>query len=275
MRPGVRAPVLAALACAVALGVLLVVAYAVAPFPSFDALALNGLEALRGPVATPVLTLLTHTADPLPLALALGALSAAGFAARRRRQVATAIVAVASANVATQFLKLALAHPRFHPVLAAQIEPAAFPSGHATAAMSLALAAVIVSTPRWRPVVAAAGCAYVLSLVTAILALGWHYPSDALGGLLVASGSAFGAVGASRALAGRESGGTSLESLAAYAPPRRAWAALAGAGALIALARAADLASFASVHTSAAAFMAFAAVACVALTIWASLLADS
>lgn len=274
MRPGIKAPALAAVACAAALGVLLIVAYSVSPFPRFDGLALNGFESLRGPIADPILKPFARSADPLPLALFLVALSVAGLIAGRRRQVATAVVAVVAANVTTQILKVVLAHPRFHSFLPQQLEAAAFPSGHATAAMSMALAAVIVAPPKWRPAVAIAGCAYALSLVVTILALGWHYPSDTLGGILIAAGFAFGSVAASRALAGRRSEVTPFESLASYAPRRAAWLALCAAAGLVVLARAADLASFATVHTSALVFVAVVTAACVLLTLWASVVAD-
>jgi membrane-associated phospholipid phosphatase len=274
MRPGVKAPAFAALACAVALGGLLVIAYSVSPFPKFDALALTGFESLRGPFADDVLTPFARTADPVPLAAFLVALGAGGWLAGRRRQVGVAILTVIGANLTTQVLKVVLAHPRFHDVLSRQIGAASFPSGHATAAMSMALAAVIVASPRWRPTVGLLGCAYALALVVSILILGWHYPSDTLGGLLVAAGFAFGGVAISRELSGRGSELTPYRSLAAYAPPRSAWLALAGVAAIAVLARAAAVASFAHTHTSAAAFAAVLAAACIGLTVFASLLAD-
>ncbi len=274
MRPAVKAPAVAALACAAAFVVLLLLAYAVAPFPHFDVLALNGFESLRGPVATPTLEFISHTADPLPLGGFLLGLAAIGLMTGRRRQLAVAAFAVAGANVTAQILKVALAHPRARPEFANLLGDAAFPSGHATAAMSMALAAVMVAKHRWRPLVGIAGCAYAMSVVVAILVLGWHYPSDVLGGLLVAAGFAFGAVAASRALAGRDTEATSIEALAGYLPSRRILTVIAGAGMGVGLARATDLAAFASGHTSALAFLAFAAAACVALTLWAGALAD-
>ena len=63
---------------------------------------------------------------------------------------------------------------------------ASFPSGHATAAMSLALCSVIASPARWRPRVAAFMAAFVVAVCYSFLELRWHYPSDVLGGFLVA-----------------------------------------------------------------------------------------
>ena len=60
------------------------------------------------------------------------------------------------AGVTTQLLKPLLATQRDYPVWHF-MGPEAYPSGHTTAAMSFALALVIVSSPRWRPLAAAAG----------------------------------------------------------------------------------------------------------------------
>ena len=65
--------------------------------------------------------------------------------------------------------------------------PEACPSGHTTAVMSLALALVIVSPPRLRPLAAAAGGLLTVATVFSLLVLGSHYPSDIVGGLLVAT----------------------------------------------------------------------------------------
>ena len=67
-----------------------------------------------------------------------------------------------------------------------QIEAASWPSGHGTAAMTLALCAVLVSPPAWRAGVALVGLACTVALAYATLALTWHYPSDVLAGFLVA-----------------------------------------------------------------------------------------
>ncbi len=111
--------------------------------------------------------------------------------ARRRLRLALAICAILlGANVTTQLLKPLLAQPRgaasvldgFSPVAAAS-----WPSGHATAAMSLALCCVL-AVPSWlRPSMAAVGAAFAVAVSYSFLALGWHYPSDVLGGFLVAT----------------------------------------------------------------------------------------
>ena len=62
-----------------------------------------------------------------------------------------------------------------------------WPSGHSTAAMILSMAFLLASPARWRAWVAAAGTLFSLAVIYSVLSLGWHYPSDALGGILVAS----------------------------------------------------------------------------------------
>ena len=62
-----------------------------------------------------------------------------------------------------------------------------WPSGHSTAAMSLALCCVLVVGPRLRPLAAVLGAGGAISVGYALVVLGWHLPSDVLGGFLVAA----------------------------------------------------------------------------------------
>jgi membrane-associated phospholipid phosphatase len=108
---------------------------------------------------------------------------------RRRPALAIAVVAILlGANVTTEVLKSITAVPR--PLLIQgsfpPIDAKSWPSGHATAAMSLALCCVLAGPGRWRPAIAALGAAFTVAVVYSFLALGWHFPSDVLGGFLVA-----------------------------------------------------------------------------------------
>lgn len=108
---------------------------------------------------------------------------------RRRPRVLLAIGAILlGANLTTQFLKPVLAHTRAHSLLVGvgYVSPASWPSGHATAAMSLALCCVLAVPARLRPAVATLGAAFAVAVSYSFLALGWHYPSDVFGGFLVA-----------------------------------------------------------------------------------------
>jgi hypothetical protein len=53
--------------------------------------------------------------------------------------------------------------------------------------MSFVLCAVLAAPQRARPFVVAAGAVFAVAVCYSFLALGWHYPSDVLGGFLVAT----------------------------------------------------------------------------------------
>jgi membrane-associated phospholipid phosphatase len=276
MRATIKSPLLAAAACFLAFGVALVCAYAIAPFERLDALALSGLMALDNSVSDLPAHAAVHSADPLPLLAVLAALFAWGWAMGRRREAVGAVALVAAANLAGLGLKVALAHPRFHPILGgAQVSPEAFPSGHATSAMSVALAAVLVAPARWRVAVASGAVAYVIAVATSLLVLGWHFPSDVLGGLLLSSGFFFLAVAAVREGAGHRAGVVAQRARLALSPGLGGFgAALLAAGGLIALSRGEELLAFARLHTAAAATALTLMVISAGLVASATLIAD-
>jgi membrane-associated phospholipid phosphatase len=275
MRPGARLPLLAAALCVAAFVTLLLGAYLLGPVERLDATALHGLGALRGSWADSVAHLLPHLADPLPLVVILAAICAAGWALGRRRQAIAAAALVAGANVVAQMLKVALAHPRVQAVGVEPLGPEAFPSGHATASMSVALAAVLVAPARWRATVASLAAAYVIGVCTSILVLGWHFPSDVIGGLLVASGVFFCVVAALVSLAATD-GAAARERLRLAVSPRRDEAALIVLGglAIVVLLRAPDLLAFARLHTVATATAIAVVAASAGLLATAALIAD-
>ncbi|MGI8594093.1 MAG: phosphatase PAP2 family protein [Solirubrobacteraceae bacterium] len=141
-----------------------------------------------------------HLADPLPVGLLLLALMAVALVRGRPRTAGVVAAVVLGANLTTQILKPALAHPRLSEILGGdQVPAASWPSGHSTAAMSIALCAVLVSSSRWRPAVAIAGATFAVAVGYSLLALAWHFPSDVLGGYLVAATWALAGAGALRA----------------------------------------------------------------------------
>ncbi len=114
----------------------------------------------------------------IPIALAL---------LRRRIWVALAIVGILlGANVTTELLKPLLDVQRSYSFPAAP-GTGSWPSGHATAAMSLALCCVIAAPGRLRSATATLGALFAVAVSYSFLALAWHYPTDVLGGFLVAS----------------------------------------------------------------------------------------
>jgi membrane-associated phospholipid phosphatase len=143
----------------------------------------------------PVARFLAGLCDPLPYVY-LGLVPIVAAALRRRPGAALAACGILiGANLTTELLKPLLAEPRAASLLGgvSPVSPASWPSGHATAAMALALAAVVAAPTRIRPVVAALGAGFAMLVSYSFLALGWHYPSDVFGGFLVAA--AWGLVG--------------------------------------------------------------------------------
>jgi membrane-associated phospholipid phosphatase len=203
----VGAPLAAAwIACACALVLLALVAYGIDAAQRADATLLTKFTAREGSVG-PLADAIAHLGDPLSLLVLLAA--ACGIALWRGRPLdaAAAVVAVAGANVTTQVLKVALAHPRYQAVLGYdQMGPVAFPSGHATAATSIVIAFAFVVAPEWRPAVAVVGACFVAAVGCSVMVLAWHFPSDVLGGILVASGWGFAVLALRRVVAGSGSG---------------------------------------------------------------------
>jgi membrane-associated phospholipid phosphatase len=203
----VGAPLAAWIACAAALVGLALVAYGIDAAQRADATLLTKFIARDGTLG-PFADAVAHLADPLPLLAML--VAACGIALWRGRPLdaLAAVVVVAGANLTTQMLKVALAHPRFQSVLGSdQLGPVAFPSGHATAATSIAIAFAFVVPPDWRVAVAAIGACFVLAVGCSVMVLAWHFPSDVLGGVLVASGWGFAVLALWRAAEGGGSGG--------------------------------------------------------------------
>ena len=97
------------------------------------------------------------------------------------------LLLVALTNVSSQVLQELLAHPR-EALHDRTLGPEAFPSGHATAAMSLALAAVLAAPRRARPAAALLGALLALAVGVSAVVIGWHFPSDVLAGYLLATG---------------------------------------------------------------------------------------
>jgi membrane-associated phospholipid phosphatase len=271
-----RVPAIAAASCVVAFGLVLVAAYAVSLGGHADTMALDGFIALRGPFATPIAVAASHLADPAPVAMITLALAAFGWAFGRTRQAVAALALVPLSIVTAEALKLVLAHARDYGLTAnAHIGAAAFPSGHATAAMAIALAAVLVVPRRIRPVVAAGAAVYAIAVSTSLLILAWHYPSDVFGGMLVASFYFCAAVAALRLLPARRAQGAEAPALAGMP---RGWHGVLAAAAVFAgvvlIARAGDATAYAADHTLAT-ITALAIAGCsAALVAGAGLLSD-
>ncbi len=158
---------------------------------TLDGEALRAFTGVAGAPHAPSIEGIAVLADPVPFVL--GAALLVGLALLRRRLLMAAMVPVILlvSNACTQALKPALADPRIIELGSASgvggVYPGSWPSGHATASMSLALCFVLVVGPRLRPAAALLGAAYAVGVGYSLVAAGWHLPSDVLGGYLVAA----------------------------------------------------------------------------------------
>lgn len=205
-------------------------------------------------------TLLSGLINPMPYVVLCTV--PFGIALRRGRpMVALGIfVIVLGANLTTEILKQVIDLPRGFAVPAQDLGGSdSFPSGHATAAMTLALCMVLASPQRWRPWVATLGSIGAVSVCYAVLVLGWHYPSDTLGGLLIASiwalaGTAVILFGEQRLWRRAPVAEPTVRVLSLRSrvlrPSEAALVALGAAGALGLLLRPAGVLNYARVHTS-------------------------
>lgn len=173
---------------------------------------------------------------------------------RGRPRVALAIgVILLGANLTTHLLKPLLAQPRptwlLHGIT--RVNAASWPSGHATAAMSFALCAVLAAPSRLRPLVAALGAAFAVAVCYSFLALGWHYPSDVLGGFLVATTWTLLAIAVLLTMPERRphsGSGLRIPAWRALGPPAAAVISAGSLALLVALARPHAVVSFARAH---------------------------
>jgi membrane-associated phospholipid phosphatase len=162
-------------------------AFHIGVFEHADQSILRGFVDLQRPRLNRITRFVADLCDPRPYVY-FAAIPVVVALARRRPRVAAAVaIILLDANVTTELLKPLLAEPRGRSLLPFAVSPASWPSGHATAAMSLALCSMIVAPSRMRPLVAALGAAFAVAVSFSFLELGWHYPSDVLGGFLVAT----------------------------------------------------------------------------------------
>jgi membrane-associated phospholipid phosphatase len=191
----VKTPLFAAIACALAIAPLAVVAYSLGPFQDLDLRIFIHLRREEGPFHA-LASVLVNLGDLGALLAMLAAIAVVGLRLGRRREVIAAVVVVAGANLTTQLLKVTLEHAR-HKAFEHGIElpwPNSFPSGHTTAAASIAAALLLVLPAAHRLAAVVVGAAITAAVGFSVVILGWHYPSDVLGGLLVVGAWSFAAL---------------------------------------------------------------------------------
>jgi membrane-associated phospholipid phosphatase len=175
-----------AAACALGFAVVGVLAFEVEAGHARDAAMLRGFTGLYGSTIDSEIRIAARLVDPVPYAV-MGMLCIAIALSRRRTRTAVAVaIVLVGTGLTAQIFKHALDEPRYADWIVGDSMQNGWPSGHATAAMTLALCAVIVAPPAWRVVTALLVCGCTVTVAYATLALTWHYPSDVLAGFAVA-----------------------------------------------------------------------------------------
>jgi membrane-associated phospholipid phosphatase len=169
-------------------------AYAWGPTESLDEAGFNGFVDLNGRTIHELSWRLTDFGNPATVAVITLVLAAVCLVRGRPRVALAVIGLVGATSISSELLKLLLAHPRYPSSLHYPVGPEALPSGHATAAMSLAMAGVLAAPRRGRLAAAVIGSALALGVGAAVIVVHWHYPSDVVAGYLLATGWALTAV---------------------------------------------------------------------------------
>lgn len=180
------------LGCAAIAALVRVCAYDVDPLRRLDLRVLGRLGVEPWSAEHDLANAITAPFQAAPFAVILVIVAGIAFAGGRPRAGVAAAGVMLGSAVTTQLLKSVLAEPRPSP----QWQPVAsdaWPSGHTTAAIGVVAAVLLVTPPGRRGPIAAVGAVLVVAVAWALMALGWHFPSDIAGGACVAT--AWAAVG--------------------------------------------------------------------------------
>ena len=151
---------------------------------TLDTRALLGrdvISALREDQASRFLSIIS--AGTLTLATAL--VAAVAFLRGRPRLAIIAAASIGVAVLSTELLKLVVLERPPFVVSTISGGDNSYPSGHTTIGMSVCIAALLVVPPRLRIGTALAAGAIGAAFGIAVVAAGWHRPSDAIGAYLV------------------------------------------------------------------------------------------
>lgn len=159
------------------LGVSLVGAAFARLHPAPNAFDRWGFDAIGSAIGSSRLLRITDIGSPVVLIVAT---VAAGLVALRHDRV-RAIACLCGPAAVAVLVELVV-----KPAVGRQFEGVlSYPSGNVADAAAVATAWTLAVTPRFRPFVATLGAATTLAMAYAVIALRWHYPSDALGGLVL------------------------------------------------------------------------------------------
>ncbi len=228
-------------------------AFHVSFFRNEDANILSGFAGLHRPRSAPIASFIAGLCNPNPYVYLCAAVVLVALLRRRPGVALVIVIVIFGANTTTQVLKPLLAAPRPPVPGIWTIAQASWPSGHATAALSLALCAVLAAPARVRPVVAALGAVFAVAVSYSFLTLTWHYPSDVFGGFLVATGWTLMGIAALLVVRARRGIDVSSETPSlreALRPPAAALLGAVALGGLLALARPHQVIAYAQTHTA-------------------------
>ncbi len=184
-RSGAGGALLIAGGCAVGLVLVWTLAELLPFVQAKDALVLHEFERLGDPGLDAVGSRLLDLLEPEFFLVWAAAILYVAIARRRLALAAAAALVMVLAPLTSELLKHLVAHTR---VIGGQTIPSdSWPSGHSTAALTLALCAALVVPARARPCVAGIGVAFAATVGCLLLILGRHLPSDVLAGYLVAT----------------------------------------------------------------------------------------
>lgn len=136
-----------------------------------------------------LLSMASRLGSPAAVVIGSAVLSALCLVARRPRAALFALVAAPAAGAVTELILKPVVHRE------QQVNALLFPSGHTTGAFAVALTVVVLLLPHeqtrllpaiGRLVLAVAALAVASVVAIAVVALGWHYVTDAVGGVVTA-----------------------------------------------------------------------------------------
>ena len=245
-------------ACVAAFVAVMAVAYYLPEARHIDRTALMDFGSVHNVIVVGAANAFSRICDPIEYTVLVGLVLFLVYRARGPRVTAASVFLLLGAVGSAEVLKPMLAYLRDpHPPGHHLVSAASFPSGHAAASMSLA-AVVVIAAPRTHRMLAAVlGALFTLAVSFSILVLEWHYPSDVLGGYLLATSWCLVTLAALRTAAERWPDAHAIGAAARQAVALADWRVVLGTllvGALffaaVALTRITELTTYARDHTA-------------------------
>ncbi len=176
-------------ACAVGFMVVALLAFEAPGIEDLDARMLGRFASLSDSGVGSFAEVVRSVGNPLPYLVLVGLVCAIAVIRQRPRDLGAAMVALVGANLTTQLVKTLVPHSRFHHSLGwDQPGSGSFPSGHMTAATALVITLAMVVPRQHRNAALGVGGAFLAAMALSLVVLEAHYPSDVIGGFLVACG---------------------------------------------------------------------------------------